>query len=143
MKHLTKNNITEFQNTIYDYYDHYKRNLPWRNVDDPYKILVSEIMLQQTQVDRVIPKFSEFIKTFPTINTLADAELREVLIAWQGLGYNRRAKGLHNCAKSVIEKHNGKIPDKTEDLILLKQFLYRYKLSFHNCLHCLYMSICY
>jgi len=78
---------------------------------------VSEIMLQQTQVDRVLPKYKAFLKTFPTVQKLADASLGEVLIQWQGLGYNRRAKMLHNCAKEVVENHKGKFPMTHEGLV--------------------------
>ena len=87
---------------------HYKgrgrHDLPWRKTRDPYRILVSEVMLQQTQVDRVIPFYTKFIKTFPTARKLAQAPLSEVLISWQGLGYNRRAKMLHQAAKAIVER---------------------------------------
>ena len=76
---------------VYDFYDAHKRELPWRNTTDPYRILLSELMLQQTQVKRVIEKYHLFIKTFPTITSVASADLREILSAWRGLGYNRRA----------------------------------------------------
>jgi A/G-specific adenine glycosylase len=92
----------------------YKQNgrhtLPWRKTKDPYKILVSEIMLQQTQVDRVLPKYKAFLAQFPNIQVLAQAPLRDVLIAWQGLGYNRRAKMLHACAQVLHDEHNGTFP---------------------------------
>lgn len=78
--------------------------MPWRNTHDPYKILVSEIMLQQTQVDRVIPFYNRFIKQFPTSKTLAKAPLGEVLKTWQGLGYNRRAKYLWEAAKIIAQE---------------------------------------
>ncbi len=92
----------EFQDTILDYYYANARTMPWR--DDPsfYAVLVSELMLQQTQVSRVITKFSEFMGRFPTVETLARASLGEVLEVWQGLGYNRRAKYLHEAAKQVV-----------------------------------------
>jgi len=86
---------------------HYKKlgrhELPWRKTRDPYKILVSEVMLQQTQVERVEPYYREFVKKFPTARRLAEAALSEVLRAWQGLGYNRRAKMLHEAAKGIAE----------------------------------------
>lgn len=101
----------------------YKRNgrhdLPWRKTKNPYRILVSEVMLQQTQVERVIPKYKAFLKTFPTIQSLAQAPLREVLILWQGLGYNRRAQMLHDCAKEVIKTHTGKLPKIYDELCTL------------------------
>lgn len=89
-----------FRQTINSYYKKYGRHsLPWRQTVDPYAILVSELMLQQTQVDRVMPKYDEFMRQFPTLTALAEAPLRTVLIVWQGLGYNRRAKYLHETAK--------------------------------------------
>lgn len=83
------------------FYQTQKRDLPWRRTKDPYKILVSEIMLQQTQVERVLPFYAEFTKRFPTPQTLAKAPLSEVLKVWSGLGYNRRAKYLHSAAKEI------------------------------------------
>lgn len=85
---------------------HYKaagrHALPWRKTRDPYKILVSEVMLQQTQVDRVFPYYNTWIRTFPKVEDLAHAPLKEVLMLWQGLGYNRRAKALHTCARELL-----------------------------------------
>ena len=78
--------------------------MPWRKTRDPYKILVSELMLQQTQVDRVVPFYNKFIKRFPTAKKLAGAKLSSVLKAWQGLGYNRRAKYLHEAAKIIARE---------------------------------------
>ena len=109
-------NIQSFQKEIWDYYRAHKRKLPWRDTKNPYRILVSEIMLQQTQVDRVIPKYRAFLKKFPTLLSLADAPLRDVLVLWQGLGYNRRAKMLHEAAQSVVERYNGKLPSERETL---------------------------
>ena len=82
---------------------HGRHDLPWRKTHDLYRILVSEVMLQQTQVDRVIPFYKSFIKQFPTARRLATAPLREVLTSWQGLGYNRRAKMLHEAAKIIVK----------------------------------------
>jgi A/G-specific adenine glycosylase len=82
--------------------------LPWRATRDPYNILVSEMMLQQTQVNRVIPYYERFIKKFPDLATLADAPLRDVLVEWSGLGYNRRARFLHESARILVQKK--KIP---------------------------------
>jgi A/G-specific adenine glycosylase len=108
----------EFIATVKEYYRrHKRRKLPWRqfnkahSVDrQAYYILVSEIMLQQTQVERVIPKYEAFFRTFPTLEVLARAPLGTVLRLWQGLGYNRRAKHLHECAKILIEKYKGSFP---------------------------------
>ena len=94
--------------------------MPWRQTTDPYKIFISEVMLQQTQVDRVIPKFESFIQKFPTIQHLASAEFKDVLLQWSGLGYNRRALWLHQAAKEVTEKYSGIIPDSIEKLTQLK-----------------------
>lgn len=107
----------KFRSVIYAYYKKEGRHtLPWRKTHTPYRILVSEIMLQQTQVDRVVPKYKKFLKKFPTIAVLADATLGDVLRAWQGLGYNRRAKMLHECARCVMEEHNGRLPKTYDEL---------------------------
>ena len=91
-----------------------RHKLPWRLTTDPYKILVSELMLQQTQVDRVLPKYREFLRAFPTVGSLAKAPLSQVLFHWQGLGYNRRAKFLHEAAKVVVKEYGGKLPPEPE-----------------------------
>ncbi len=97
--------------TVWEFYKSDGRHkLPWRQTKDPYQILVSEVMLQQTQVDRVIPKYKEFLTTFPTFGALAEASLGAVLGHWQGLGYNRRAKMLHECAQAVVRDYGGKLP---------------------------------
>lgn len=95
---------------------HGRHTLPWRKTRNAYRILVSEIMLQQTQVERVIPYYTRFLTRFPTIDTLADAPLKEVLSLWQGLGYNRRAKMLHQAAKTVAEEYGGKLPKAVSEL---------------------------
>ncbi len=87
-----------------------KRDMPWRQTKDPYKIWVSEIMLQQTQVDTVIPYYLRFIERFPDINTLAGASLEEVFALWQGLGYYRRAEYLHRGAQMIVNRHGGVFP---------------------------------
>jgi A/G-specific adenine glycosylase len=104
------------QQKILDFYRQRGRDLPWRKTTDRYKILVSEIMLQQTQVDRVTPKYEEWMERFPTTQALAEAPLSEVLKLWSGLGYNNRAKRLHDAAKKVVEEFDGEIPDDEEDL---------------------------
>lgn len=109
-----------FVDTVLSYYQKEGRhNLPWRKTDNPYKILVSEMMLQQTQVDRVLPKYKAFLKAFPTVQKLADASLADVLTLWNGLGYNRRAKLLHNCAKEVVTTYGGTFPKSYDELIKL------------------------
>lgn len=102
--------IEEFKHIIWDYYRTNGRSFVWRDTDNPYHILVSEIMLQQTQTDRVTPKFENFITCFPTIEILANATLKEVLSAWQGLGYNRRGMYLHQLAQLIVTTHEGIIP---------------------------------
>lgn len=100
-----------FIGTVKDFYtENGRHSLLWRKTKNPYRILVSEVMLQQTQVDRVIPKYRTFLKEFPTWAKLADAPLGEVLHQWQGLGYNRRAKMLHNCAKDIRSTYHGTYP---------------------------------
>ena len=108
-----------FTKEIYEYYRENKRDLPWRAASEPYHIVVSEIMLQQTQVDRVIPKYTEFLKRFPDWNSLASAPLRDVLYVWSGLGYNRRAQYLKESAVKIIKDHDGKLPETKELLITL------------------------
>lgn len=106
----------EFQKTVRDFYKKHGRDLPWRHTKDPYKILVSEVMLQQTQVDRVIPKYRSFLKKFPSVGVLAAAPLSAVLREWQGLGYNRRAKMLYEAAKKISAEHSGQVPQGFEAL---------------------------
>jgi len=104
---MPSSQVTKFQKTIQAYYRVHGRNLPWRETRDPYKILVSEIMLQQTQVRRVLPKYELFIKTFPDFYSLKNAPVREIIKVWQGLGYNRRALALKKIALEVTEKWGG------------------------------------
>jgi A/G-specific adenine glycosylase len=101
---------------ILSWYVHHRRDLPWRKTRDPYRILVSEIMLQQTQVDRVIPKYEEFLKRFPSIADLAKAPLSDVLRVWSPLGYNRRARYLHLAARAAWERFGGELPSSVTDL---------------------------
>ncbi len=105
-----------FSSKILEWYHERKRDLPWRTDNSPYKVLVSEFMLQQTQVPRVIEKFQDFLEKFPTIQDLANASKAEVIAAWSGLGYNRRALLLHRFAQEVCEKHNRNIPNQKEEL---------------------------
>ncbi|HEV7121406.1 MAG TPA: A/G-specific adenine glycosylase [Candidatus Paceibacterota bacterium] len=100
-----------FRKTVWDFYKKQGRHdLPWRKTTDPYKILVSEVMLQQTQVERVRGYYAAWLKKFPNVKALARASLADVLKAWQGLGYNRRAKMLHDAAKEVVREYEGKMP---------------------------------
>lgn len=95
------------------------RPMPWRDDTRPYYVLVSELMLQQTQVVRVVPKFEAFIERFPDERALADASLAEVLGLWQGLGYNRRAKFLHDAARRIVDEHDGRFPTNRTDILAL------------------------
>jgi A/G-specific adenine glycosylase len=111
-------NIPQFKKTIWSYYKKYGRHdMSWRKTKDPYKILLSELMLQQTQVSRVIPKYEAFIKRFPTFKALAQASVPEVLTLWQGLGYNRRALYLKRVAEEIQAKYKGKLPQNQELLV--------------------------
>jgi len=101
---------------VYSHYHAHPRPLPWRETKDPYHILVSEIMLQQTRVERAIVKYREFLAAFPDFFSLATAPLREVLQVWQGLGYNRRAIALQETAKKVVLDYNGLLPGTPEQL---------------------------
>src|SRR5579864_9013653 len=102
--------------TLLQWYHAHRRDLPWRSTDDAYAILVSEIMLQQTQVDRVLPKYSQFLAAFPTLPDLAVAPTAAVISAWVPLGYNMRAIRLQSIARQVIAEYNGRIPDTIDDL---------------------------
>ena len=115
--------LDDFVEMLWDFYAHSKRaDLPWRQPDDaghfdPYKIMVSELMLQQTQVSRVVPKYEQFLQLFPTDQALGEADLGDVLRAWQGLGYNRRAKFLWQAAQVI--RANGVFPTTLSELVKL------------------------
>ena len=108
--------ILQFQKIIWDYYRASGRKFPWRNTKNPYRILVSEIMLQQTQTERVREKYAEFLRVFPTFTALASAPFVEVLRVWKGLGYNRRALYLQRIANIVVEKFRGRFPSDAAPL---------------------------
>ena len=110
------NNFDYFTSFIWNFYRNNKRNFAWRNTNNPYHILVSEVMLQQTQTFRVEKKYEEFITTFPSFETLTQATLRDVLSVWQGLGYYRRAQYLHKLAGIIMQKYNGILPDEPKVL---------------------------
>ncbi|MDP4084785.1 MAG: A/G-specific adenine glycosylase [Bacillota bacterium] len=120
LKELEKMDINAFQHDLISWFKEEQRDLPWRKDQDPYKVWVSEIMLQQTRVDTVIPYFNRFIEWFPTIDEFADAEEEKVLKAWEGLGYYSRVRNLHSAAKEVREKYNGKVPNTLEEISELK-----------------------
>lgn len=110
---------TVFRNTVWDHYHRNGRSLPWRKTRVAYRIFLSEIMLQQTQVSRVTKKYREFLKVFPSFTALANASQADVLRAWQGLGYNRRALNLHRAAAVIGERHNGRVPCDRDALLEL------------------------
>ena len=107
--------------TLLDWYDRERRDLPWRAAPgrkaDPYRVWLSEIMLQQTTVKAVIPYYAEFLRRWPTVEALAAASLDEVLAAWAGLGYYSRARNLHACARAVVERHGGRFPCSEQALL--------------------------
>jgi A/G-specific adenine glycosylase len=105
--------------TLLEWYAHHGRAFPWRGITDPYKILVSEIMLQQTHVRRVLMKYPRFLRRFPTLRSLARARRRDIVIAWQGMGYNNRAVRLHQLARNIVGKHSGKLPADFDALMAL------------------------
>ncbi len=111
--------MKEFQRLIYHYFALHGRSLPWRATSDPYHIFVSEIMLQQTQVDRVVSKYAPFIRAFPDFRSLALASFQEVLAVWQGLGYNRRALALHRAAERVVSEFGSILPSDPGTLATL------------------------
>ena len=112
-------NPHEFRGAVWNHYASHKRNFPWRETRNPYHILVSEIMLQQTQTSRVAQKYETFLKTFPTIHSLARAPISKVLRAWQGLGYNRRALALARTAEIIEKNYSHKVPADSEILSTL------------------------
>lgn len=137
-------NISLFHRLLFAWFQKHGRVLPWREKQlpsndnqfvvreqhlasyftkkwnrDPYKVIISELMLQQTQVDRVLPKFEAFLKQWPTVQHLAKASRKDVMIAWQGLGYNRRARFLHEMAQQIVEKFDGIFPIQEKELLSL------------------------
>src|SRR5215472_17142331 len=117
---LIPEHVIQVHNTLLTWYATEQRPLPWRITDDPYAILVSEVMLQQTQVDRVLPKYAQFLATFPTLADLANASTAAVITVWAPLGYNRRAVSLQSIARQVIAEYAGHIPDTIDELLKLK-----------------------
>jgi A/G-specific adenine glycosylase len=111
--------VNHFRKKIYDHYAKHGRDLPWRKRITPYRVLVSEIMLQQTQVDRVIEKYKEFLSAFPDFKTLAKAPLPKLLKIWSGMGYNRRALSLRKLAQAVVVEHKGRLPSDPHVLLTL------------------------
>jgi A/G-specific adenine glycosylase len=118
-KRPTPSSVLAFREKIYDHYRKHGRDLPWRKTRDPYVILVSEIMLQQTQVDRVISKYAAFLATFPDFSSLAKAPLPKLLKIWSGMGYNRRALSLRKLAQVVVAEYKGRLPSDPDILVTL------------------------
>ncbi|MCD8027859.1 MAG: A/G-specific adenine glycosylase [Erysipelotrichaceae bacterium] len=108
------------QDELIDWYQHHKRDLPWRKTQDPYKIWISEIMLQQTTTEAVIPYYLRFIDTYDNVSTLALAQEEDIYKLWEGLGYYRRAKYLHISAKMIVDDYHGEFPKTYEEVIKLK-----------------------
>jgi A/G-specific adenine glycosylase len=108
--------VRAFQRRLLAWYAEHGRDLPWRRTRDPYRVLVSEIMLQQTQVARVIPKYHEFLGRYPTIDALAAAEVTDVRRLWYPLGYNVRPVRLHQIARETVASYGGRLPDSAERL---------------------------
>ena len=111
--------VKEFQNYIFDWWRNNVRDLPWRHTHDPYKIWISEVMLQQTQVSRILPRYAEFIDRFPSVESLAQAKTSDVLRLWKGIGYNRRALYLKKGAEVIMDTHKGIMPNKEQELLSL------------------------
>jgi len=117
---ITPELVHEFQDYVFSFYEKNGRHdMEWRHTSDPYRIIVSEIMLQQTQVSRVAQIYPEFINKFPDVKALADATESEVLVAWQGMGYNRRALNLQKLCRIIIEEFGGEFPRSPEELVKL------------------------
>lgn len=114
---ISDSDIKSFQRKIFSWWENNSRDLPWRHTHDPYKILVSEVMLQQTQVSRALPKYREFLRSFPTVVELSNSPLSTVLQVWKGMGYNRRALYLQKTAREVVHTYNGHFP--TDEKLLL------------------------
>lgn len=109
-----------FRRALLRWYDRHGRDLPWRTTDDPYHILVSEVMLQQTQVDRVLPKYHEWLGKYPSLEALAAAPEDDVSATWRPLGYNVRPKRLHSIAREAVTTYGGRLPDDRETLLSFK-----------------------
>jgi A/G-specific adenine glycosylase len=119
-KQLDPEGVEQVRTKLLSWYDKNRRDLPWRRERDPYKIWVSEVMLQQTRVDTVIPYYERFMQRFPTLQDLASAPEEEVIKAWEGLGYYSRVRNLHAAVREVAKSHGGKVPDDREAMSRLK-----------------------
>jgi A/G-specific adenine glycosylase len=113
---LDPSTLHAFRRRLLEWFRANGRRLPWRRTRDPYRVLVSEIMLQQTQVDRVRSHYGSFLKAYPTVEDLAAARPERVREAWEGLGYYARARNLHAAARRIVEEHDGRFPRRIEEL---------------------------
>src|SRR5262245_45100405 len=114
--HFDAATLAQFRRNLTAWYARHARSLPWRNSADPYRIWISEIMLQQTTVTAVVPYFERFLKRFPDLAALAAAKEEEVLRLWEGLGYYSRARNIHKAARLIAEERQGKFPDEVTAL---------------------------
>ena len=122
-KNNLKRNFPDLTRKLVNWYLTVQRDLPWRNTSDPYSIWLSEIMLQQTQVNTVIPYYHKFLQLFPTVSDLARAEWGDVIKAWEGLGYYARARNMHKAAQIIVENHKGKFPNKFDDIFAVSDLV--------------------
>ena len=106
-----------FRRRLLEWYRRNGRDLPWRKTSDPYHILVSEVMLQQTQVERVLPKYTEWLARYPSLHALADAPVKDVTRAWRPLGYNIRPRRLHAIARESVARYGGELPSDEKTLL--------------------------
>jgi A/G-specific adenine glycosylase len=111
--------VRDFQNTVFQRYDLHRRSLPWRETTDPYSIWISEVMSQQTQVDRVLSYYDRFLQVYPTVFDLKDASSTDILRLWSGLGYNSRGLRLIQCARIVVDQFGGEFPREEFQLLTL------------------------
>src|SRR5579859_5618795 len=116
---ISQEQIKHFQKEILAWYKIHKRDLPWRRTRDPYRILISEVMSQQTQIVRVISKYETWLEAFPTIQNLATAKTSRVLQLWSGLGYNRRALNLKKASEILVKDYSGRFPQTEKELVTL------------------------
>lgn len=114
--HVSDQHVKLFRSDLADWFATARRALPWRETDDPYRIWLSEVMLQQTRVDQATPYYHRFVERFPTVHDLAEANVDDVLLCWEGLGYYSRARNLHRAAKAVVDNHNGEVPDTLDEI---------------------------
>ncbi|MDX9748064.1 MAG: A/G-specific adenine glycosylase [Paludibacter sp.] len=120
IKHLSLKKMVSLSSVLADWYGHYRRELPWRETRDPYRIWISEVILQQTRVNQGMEYYLRFVDRFPDVRSLAEASEQEVLAMWQGLGYYSRARNLHTAAKQVVSQHKGIFPRSYEAVRDLK-----------------------